>query len=86
MEPAPATLQFTPVCIDPVTTADMAAVTPNFAVPVLTPSPSVSVKVIELGTALSTNVVPAPPREKDFGPANSVPGFVFLTETKHQAR
>ena len=66
MEPGPVTLQFTAVCKEPVTAADIATVTPNSAVPVLVPSASVAVRAIELGTTLSVNVDPAPPPEQGF--------------------
>ena len=54
-------LQFTAVCIEPLTAADMATLKSMSAKPVLTPSGPVAVKVIELGCTLSVKVVPAPP-------------------------
>ena len=61
VEPAPVTLQFTAGFAAPVTVADIVTLTPNSAVPVLVPSPSFSVKVIDVAATLSVKVVPAPP-------------------------
>src|SRR5271154_6655812 len=61
MEPAPVTVQFTAGFATPLTFGDMATLTPNSAVPVLVPSASVAVRVIELEATLSVNVVPGPP-------------------------